>query len=194
MTNFLKRHFKEYHCEILEQFSDLWFTPLRLRVILILVSLGEKGPESTQWFHPKLTQGKQFTEIPHGSLQNLTHLIDDLHLEAPNQKRIWGWIWRPRRCDVAEKSTLWTYAGVLSERFGSHWSKWPNRYTWWAFRPRKKIFNPHPPNSLQTPSRPLAPPHPPGRPPPLLRFSIKIVLPLLGASGAPHSPPPSGKK
>ena len=44
--------------------------------------------------------------------------------------------------------------------------------TWWAFRPRKKIFSPHPPNSLQTPSRPLGPPptHPPGDPPPSWEF------------------------
>ena len=52
--------------------------------------------------------------------------------------------------------------------------------------PKKKIFSPPPPNSLQTPSGPLAPPPPHPRDPPFPPgiFSKKNVLPLLGASGA----------
>ena len=45
-----------------------------------------------------------------------------------------------------------------------------------AFRPQKKTFTPPPPNSLQTPSRPLAPPGPSPPPPP----------------GRPPAPPPPG--
>ena len=54
---------------------------------------------------------------------------------------------------------------------------------WWAFRPRKRIFSPHPPPPKiphRHPPSPSAPPPPswetplpPGRPPSLLGFSIK---------------------
>ena len=44
-------------------------------------------------------------------------------------------------------------------------------YPWRAFRPRKNIFSPPPPNSLQIPSRPSRPLL--GDPPPLLGFSVK---------------------
>ena len=69
-------------------------------------------------------------------------------------------------------------------------------WSWWTFRPRKKIFSPPPPekfpNSLQTPSRPLGPSRP-SPPPPLLGFSIKNRPPPPGASDSPF-PLPEQKK
>ena len=68
-----------------------------------------------------------------------------------------------------------------------------NLYLGGNFDPEKKYLAP-PPNSPQTPSQPFAPrPHPPGRPPPLLGLSIKIVPPL-PAPRTPLSPPLSRKE
>ena len=66
--------------------------------------------------------------------------------------------------------------------------------SWWAFRPRKKIFSPPPlpkiPNSPQTTSRPLL-----ETPPPLLGFSIKnLPPPPSRRPRTPPSPSPTRKK
>ena len=62
--------------------------------------------------------------------------------------------------------------------------------TWWAFRPRKKIFSPPPPSPRKQPPSPSPPPPlSPGRPP-LLGFSIENrPPPLPGASNSPFPSP-----
>ena len=63
------------------------------------------------------------------------------------------------------------------------------RNSWWEFRPRKEIFSPPP----QIPRKHPAPlTHPPGRPRPFLRFSIKCPHPP--PLPAPRTPPPRAKK
>ena len=70
-------------------------------------------------------------------------------------------------------------------------SKLLRTLSWRAFRPRKKIFSPPPPNSPQTPSRPLDPPTCLGDPPPLWIFAKKPSPPPLPA---PRTPPSRKKK
>ena len=67
-------------------------------------------------------------------------------------------------------------------------------FTWWEFRPRKKIFSPpphqFPANSLLAPRAPR--PLLPGRPPPTAVFNLKSSTPL-PAPRTLLSPPPGRK-
>ena len=67
-------------------------------------------------------------------------------------------------------------------------------FSWWTFRPRKKIFSPPPPNSPIRRRHPPGPsaPLPPGDPPPGI-FKKKINPPPPGASDSPF-PLPEQKK
>ena len=67
-------------------------------------------------------------------------------------------------------------------------------FSWWTFRPRKKIFrSPPPPKKKKIPIRCRHPPGPSGpplpeNPPPLLGFSIKIDPPPSRRLGLPLPP------
>ena len=66
--------------------------------------------------------------------------------------------------------------------------------SWWEFRPRKKIFSPPPPPFLAATLPAPRPPRPPGRPPPLLGFSVKSRSPPSWRLGLPLPLPRAGKK
>ena len=73
--------------------------------------------------------------------------------------------------------------------FPIFWFVLENSYLVGMSAPKKNIFIP--PNSQQTPSRPLPPPHPPGRPPPSWDFPQETLPPPFPA---PRTPPPLSKK